>query len=175
MVWTSNYNHTKLWNACIDACFHLKVGSVKPQLTWSGEWVKKSNWKVWGVKTCQIHNISQHYDDVIMGTMGSQITSVSIVYSTVCSGANQRKKSKLCDTGLCAGNSQGTGEFPAQMASNAENVSIWWRRHVWRLPECTTNLSEAIRLIPIKLNNGSAPRLNGHYLTCMVDPTLQIL
>ena len=23
----------------------------------------------------------------------------------------------------------GTGEFPAQMASNAENVSIWWRHH----------------------------------------------
>ena len=22
-----------------------------------------------------------------------------------------------------------TGEFPAQMTSNAENVSIWWRHH----------------------------------------------
>ena len=32
--------------------------------------------------------------------------------------------------GLCAGNSPVTGEFPAQMASNAENVSIWWRHHV---------------------------------------------
>ena len=35
--------------------------------------------------------------------------------------------SKLRVTGLCAGNSPGTGEFPAQMASYAENVSIWWR------------------------------------------------
>ena len=26
-----------------------------------------------------------------------------------------------------------TGEFLAQMASNAENVSIWWRRHVVRI------------------------------------------
>ena len=33
-------------------------------------------------------------------------------------------------TGLCAGNSPGTGEFPTQMARNAENVSIWWRHHV---------------------------------------------
>ena len=41
-----------------------------------------------------------------------------------------RKISKLRVTGLCAGNSPGTGEFPAQMASNAENVSIWWRHHV---------------------------------------------
>ena len=30
--------------------------------------------------------------------------------------------SKLRVTGLCAGNSPGTGEFPAQMASNVENV-----------------------------------------------------
>ena len=32
---------------------------------------------------------------------------------------------------LWEGNSVVTGEFPAQMASNAENVSIWWRCHVW--------------------------------------------
>ena len=40
-----------------------------------------------------------------------------------------KKTSKLCVTGLCEGNSPVTGEFPAQRASNAENVSIWWRHH----------------------------------------------
>ena len=45
-------------------------------------------------------------------------------------GCRSKKTSKLRVTGLCAGNSPGTGEFPAQMASNAENVSIWWRHHV---------------------------------------------
>ena len=40
-----------------------------------------------------------------------------------------KKTSKHRVTGLCAGNSPGTGEFSAQMASNAENVSIWWRHH----------------------------------------------
>ena len=40
-----------------------------------------------------------------------------------------KKTSKCRVTGLCAGNSPGTGEFPTQMASNAENVSIWWRHH----------------------------------------------
>ena len=39
------------------------------------------------------------------------------------------KTAKLCVTGLCEGNSPGTGEFRVQMASNAENVSIWWRHH----------------------------------------------
>ena len=40
-----------------------------------------------------------------------------------------KKTLKLRVSGLCAGNSPGTGEFPAQMASNAEKVSIWWRHH----------------------------------------------
>ena len=35
--------------------------------------------------------ISSHYSDVIMSAMVSQITGVSSVYSTVCSGADQRK------------------------------------------------------------------------------------
>ena len=41
-----------------------------------------------------------------------------------------KKTSKLRNTGLCAGNSPGTGEFPAQRASNEGKVSIWWRHHV---------------------------------------------
>ena len=32
-----------------------------------------------------------HYSDVMMGAMASQNTGVSVVYSTVCSGADQRK------------------------------------------------------------------------------------
>ena len=40
-----------------------------------------------------------------------------------------KKTSKLRATGLCAGNSPLTGEYSAQMARNAENVSIWWRNH----------------------------------------------
>ena len=41
-----------------------------------------------------------------------------------------KKTSKLRVTGLCAGDWPVDGEFPAQMANNAENVSIWWRHHV---------------------------------------------
>ena len=40
-----------------------------------------------------------------------------------------KETSVLRVTGLCAGNSPLTDEFPTQMASNAENVSIWWRHH----------------------------------------------
>ena len=40
-----------------------------------------------------------------------------------------KKTSKLRAIGLGEGNSPVTGEFPTQRASNAENVSIWWRHH----------------------------------------------
>ena len=52
-----------------------------------------------------------------------------------------KKTSKLRVTGLCEGNSPVTGEFPAQRASNAGNVSIWWRHHV----------SEAAKGIPLNI------------------------
>ena len=39
----------------------------------------------------QNNNNIAHYDDVVMGTVASQITSLTIVYSTVYSGADQRK------------------------------------------------------------------------------------
>ena len=68
-----------------------------------------------------------HYCDVIMGTMASQITILTIVYSIVHSGADQRKHQSSASLVLVSG----TGEFSAQMASNAENVSIWWRHHVY--------------------------------------------
>ena len=44
-----------------------------------------------------------------------------------------KKTSKLRVTGLCAGNLPVTGEFPAQRASNTENVSIWWRHQLGRI------------------------------------------
>ena len=83
-----------------------------------------------------------------MSTMASQITSLTIVYSTVYS----KKTSKLRDTGLCE-----TGEFPARRASNAENVSIWWSHHAsfndgfaklslkaWRSDQCSVQDHSAL-------------------------------
>ena len=63
-----------------------------------------------------------------MTAITSQITSLTIVCTAVYLGRS-KKTSKLRVTGFCAENSPGTGEFPAQRASNAENASIWWRHH----------------------------------------------
>ena len=66
-----------------------------------------------------------HYSDVIMGAIASRITSLTIVYSD----AEQRKHQSSASLAFVRGIHR-TGEFPAQMASNAENVSIWWRHQV---------------------------------------------
>ena len=67
-----------------------------------------------------------------MSVIASQTTSLVIAYLTVYSGADQRKNSKPRVTGLCEGNTPVAGEFPTQRASDAENVSNWWRHRLWR-------------------------------------------
>ena len=69
-----------------------------------------------------------------MGTIASQITSLTIVYSAVYSDADQRKYQSSASLAFVCGEFTGTGEFPAQMASNAENVSIWWRHQFVIVP-----------------------------------------
>ena len=70
-----------------------------------------------------------HYNDVIMSAMASQITSLMIMYSTVYSGADQSKHQSSASLAFVRGIHRWPVNFPAQMASNAENVSIWWRHH----------------------------------------------
>ena len=53
-----------------------------------------------------------HYDDVIMGAMTSQITSLTIVYSTVYSVEDQRKHQSSAPLNLCVGNSPGPVNSP---------------------------------------------------------------
>ena len=72
----------------------------------------------WGHGWEIMSQINGPYNNVVIGAMASQITSLTVVYSTVYLGDDQRKHQ-----------APRHGEFPAQMASNAGNVSIWWRHH----------------------------------------------
>ena len=73
--------------------------------------------------------MAYHYSDVILGAMASQITSISIVFSTVYSGVDQRKHQSSASLAFVRGIHRWPVNSPTQMASNAENVSIWWRHH----------------------------------------------
>ena len=61
-----------------------------------------------------------------MGAMASQITSSRLFTQPFIQAQIKENIKAPRHWPLCG---EFTGEFPAQMASNAENVSIWWRHH----------------------------------------------
>ena len=119
---TCTFFEGMIWLQQIRAGSALQIGF---QCLLAGQF---SNWKSWGL-SLQKERFA-HYNDVIMSEMASQITSVRLHCLLNCRPRRRSKNTlKLHVTGLCAGNSPVTGEFPAQKASNAENISIWWRHH----------------------------------------------
>ena len=106
-----------------------------PQIwVWNTHWSKQTFIQVQATSVICVN--SSHHNDVILGAIASQITSLTIVYSTGYLRRRSKKTWKLRVTGLCAGNSLVTGEFPAQLASNEKNVSIWWGRNVKLKSDC---------------------------------------
>ena len=89
--------------------------------------------------SCDYHfywnDVRQHYNHVIMSVMASQITSLTIVYSTTYS----RHRSPAID------------EIPAQRAGNEEKVSmIWWGHNgLWSLH------SDVIKMFFLSFNGWS--------------------
>ena len=79
-------------------------------------------------RTCFGWKSMCHYNDVIMSAMASQITSLAIVYSTVYSGADQRKYHSSSSLAFV----RGIHRWPvnSQRASNTENISNWWRQQL---------------------------------------------
>ena len=103
---TSGHLGVEIWNVAYASNFfnHLKISQMWPYLV-SLRWRHNGH-----------DGISNHQpQDCLLNPLFRR---------------RSKKTSKLRVTGLCVGNSPGTGEFPAQMASCAENVSIWCRHHV---------------------------------------------
>ena len=86
-------------------CIHMCLVLVRWCISWSLLWRYNEHYGVWNhqPRDCLLNRLFRR---------------------------RSKKTPKLPVTGLCAGNSPETDEFPAQKASNAENVSIWWRHHV---------------------------------------------
>ena len=116
----------------------LAIPHLKPKQSITESIKDQKLWRHFSFHQCVYSLVGKlHYNDVIMSTMAFQITSLNRLFRR-----SSKKTSKLRITGLCAGNSTGTGEFPAQMVSNAENGSIWWRHH----GKCTTKNSIRFRV-----------------------------
>ena len=77
--------------------------------------------------TSHIYQI--HYDDVIMGAMVSQITSLTIVYSTVYSGTDERKHQSSASLAFVRGIHRGTVNSPHKWPVTRKMFPFWWRHH----------------------------------------------
>ena len=111
--------------------YHFHIWQVSPQLSCGDTWQIWKWWKWFSEPKrcfCKVGKPPNgETSDVIMSTMASKSPASRLCLLNRL--FRSKKTSKLRFTGLCDGNSPVTGEFPAQRASNAENVSIWWRHH----------------------------------------------
>ena len=62
-----------------------------------------------------VSHFCQHYDDVIMGAIASQITSLAIVYSTAYSDADQRKHQSSASLAFVWGSHRGPVNSPHKL------------------------------------------------------------
>ena len=97
-------------------------------MAWANPCRGRLNWKRGNTFACFIvylYTSWDHYNDVMMSVLASPIIGVSIVYSTLCSGVDQRKHQSSASLAFV----RGIHRWPSQRANNAKNVSIWWRHH----------------------------------------------
>ena len=69
-----------------------------------------------------------HYNDVSMTAMAFQITVYRLFNQPFLQEQIKENTKAPCHW-LCVGNPSVSGGFPLQRASNAANVSFWWRHH----------------------------------------------
>ena len=70
-----------------------------------------------------------HYSDVIMDTLGSQLTSLTIVYATIYSGADQRKQQSSAALTFAREIHRWLVNSPQKGPVTRNFFSIWWPHH----------------------------------------------
>ena len=93
----------------------------------------KNNWKTIALYATWMEML--HYTDVIMTTMASQITSLTVVYSTVYSDADQRKHQRSASLAFVRGIHRDRWKCFHLMTSSCE-----WNRFT----ACNTNCNQAL-------------------------------
>ena len=110
----------------------IPINRVAPDLRWSG--CKNIVYDTESLPKMTIvipfyNEVSfDHYSDVIMSMMASQITSVSVVCSSVCSGTNHRKHRSSASLASVRGIHRGPVNSPHK-GPVTRKCLIWWRHH----------------------------------------------
>ena len=99
-----NDAHGFVCRGCGTSSLFVGYGSLSVDYRYVFIRIMKTSWHGYGFRI--------HYDDVIMGTMASQITSLKIVYSTVYSDADQRKHQSSASLAFVRGIHRGPVNSP---------------------------------------------------------------
>ena len=103
------------------------LGTEQVPSHWLNQW-----WPSSVTHTCitrlQCFKVSR-YNDVIMSAIISQITSLTIVYSTIYSGTEQRKHGSSASLAFVWGIHRWPVNSPHKRPVTQKNVSIWWHHH----------------------------------------------
>ena len=94
--------------------YKVQCGIIWHQLFWEG------------IRYTDIY----HYNDVIMSPMACPKSLAFRLFAKPFVQTQSREYIKTPRHWFCEGNPTGTCGYHSQRASNAENVSIWWRLHV---------------------------------------------
>ena len=133
------YKYMYKWYVHIDAYgkaytyIHM-YKSICSSNTWINHYRHCHYWYIAGLNDilkifcCLMGNM--HCSDIVMSINGVSNHQRYDCLLNCLFRCRSKKTSKLRITGLCEENSQDNGVFPAQRASNTENVFIWWRHHV---------------------------------------------
>ena len=118
-----------------------------------------------------IRHIKSCYD-VIMSVMASQITSISIVYWTVCSGADQRKHQSSASLAYVRGIHQSLVDSPHKgpvmwKMFPFDDIIMLWSTELWqsgtRQSHCWCWVCITTAIIPNVVVNTLRLRQNGHH------------
>ena len=128
-----NRVHSYMWDIIVQPCHNFNGGFAKPPLKLRRGWVITSHRFTW------FWFFVDHNNSVIMSVMASQITSLAIVYSTVCSAQIKENIKSPCHRPLC-GEFTGDRWIPRTKGQLRGNASIRWRHHGYSLESLISGL-----------------------------------
>ena len=117
-----------------DVYFDLRPNKRLSKQSW-GWWFETLSPPLWrhrNVKMTPPYFVYEYFN-VVLSRCPKAPTGDSTVSSTVCSSYHQFNHQSPTWLALCGGNAPVTGGFPSQRASDAETVSLAWRRPSWEL------------------------------------------